>query len=333
MTGSLVEAEQRKLRIQQFAARISRIRNKSYRYDDDDDFYADWDAARDWTITGNTITTTTSPILNIKTTAPTEEAQPSVPIDPLAPLKDVFLSPLMLVVYGLFGTMIFLALIAPMVSGKQEQLAHGRFAGQREINNAWKKARKQIADPMKNGVALYMGHPSSRHSIPICNADTGVLAYGATGRGKSYGAIEQLLRSAIEQGFSLIVYDPAGDHIKNQGAYAASLGYKVYNFEPGSEYSDTLNLEDFVHSSSDNEMAGQLGELIQAGAAHSFGKPDGFFGPGGMKTLKSCFLHAKSSAYPDLYQAFSFLKLPDLASRINTGGENIWADNAGNHPK
>lgn len=195
------------------------------------------------------------------------------------------------------------------------QFTTGRFASQREIKTAerlWKKQRS-------NGgltAALKVG----QINLPYAN-EGGSIA-GAPGSGKTFSVIDPAIRSALRNGYPIIVYDSKGTQTETHAAYAASLGYYVSVFAPGKPYTGTCNLLDFVKSSTDSLMAYQLSYILEKNSAGqvpgqaSSGKD--FFERTGVNLVEAAILLAKLTEYPDLLTVGKILNLPLLIDRIKT---------------
>jgi len=195
------------------------------------------------------------------------------------------------------------------------QFTTGRFASRREIKTAerlWKQQRS-------NGgltAALKVGQ------INLPYANEGGSVAGAPGSGKTFSVIDPAIRSALRNGYPIIVYDSKGIQTETHAAYAASLGYHVSVFAPGKPYTGTCNLLDFVKSSTDSLMAYQLSYILEKNSAGqmpgqaSSGKD--FFERTGVNLVEAAILLAKLTEYPDLLTVGKILNLPLLIDRIKT---------------
>ena len=195
------------------------------------------------------------------------------------------------------------------------QFTTGRFANRREIKTAerlWKQQRS-------NGgltAALKVGQ------INLPYANEGGSVAGAPGSGKTFSVIDPAIRSALRNGYPIIIYDSKGTQTETHAAYAASLGYHVSVFAPGKPYTGTCNLLDFVKSSTDSLMAYQLSYILEKNSAGqvpgqaSSGKD--FFERTGVNLVEAAILLAKLTEYPDLLTVGKILNLPLLIDRIKT---------------
>ena len=200
-------------------------------------------------------------------------------------------------------------------NGRGGQFTTGRFANRREIKTAerlWKQQRS-------NGgltAALKVGQ------INLPYANEGGSVAGAPGSGKTFSVIDPAIRSALRNGYPIIVYDSKGTQTETHAAYAASLGYHVSVFAPGKAYTGTCNLLDFVKSSTDSLMAYQLSYILEKNSAGqvpgqaSSGKD--FFERTGVNLVEAAILLAKLTDYPDLLTVGKILNLPLLIDRIKT---------------
>ncbi|NJO93863.1 MAG: type IV secretory system conjugative DNA transfer family protein, partial [Hydrococcus sp. RM1_1_31] len=104
--------------------------------------------------------------------------------------------------------------------------------------------------------------------------------------------------------------------MKKHAAYAHSKGYDVYSFAPGRDYSDGLNFIDFLKNASDGKAALDLATVLRLNFADPGSRKDGFFDPQGLSLLKTDFMLAKESPFPDLLTAWKILSLDNLALRL-----------------
>ncbi|MCC5626348.1 type IV secretory system conjugative DNA transfer family protein, partial [Nostoc sp. CHAB 5715] len=183
------------------------------------------------------------------------------------------------------GAVIVVAKYIDAKRGKAK-LATARWGGTAEKTAARKLACKQINKRKHNRVSLYVGTPKNIKSeivngirktcIPedpvtlyLPDAQRGIFVCGGPGCGKSFSMINPLIRSAIDQGFPLAVYDfkyaeqeSATTASKGQApilaGYALERGYKVTVLAPGFPESAIANPIDFLRNNEDSEMARQL---------------------------------------------------------------------------
>jgi type IV secretory pathway TraG/TraD family ATPase VirD4 len=242
------------------------------------------------------------------------------------------------------------------------KLATGRWGGVNERRAAKKIALKQIKNPRKNACSLYINTPASvkkklksklKFPVPhrsyiqklvdnskkleeertpitaptyyIPDTQQSISVVGSAGSGKTYSAIDPLLRSAIDQGHSTIVYDfKYPGQSKDLALYARRRGYKVYIFAPGYGESRALNLLDFIKDSKDAIGASQLAEVIVKNCSNKNSSGgDEFFTSAGMGLVEGLFLitkwigeYCEDPSMSDLLTAACIINLPNLAARI-----------------
>jgi type IV secretory pathway TraG/TraD family ATPase VirD4 len=245
----------------------------------------------------------------------------------------------------MFGVLIFFLVLSQGLSGNKSKRTNAHLADKLTRLNLCRQAIKQLKLKDIESVCLYSGFFKEWQTNPLIlwlyiyvlnrepalfvpTANPGIEVVGAPGMGKTFCAIDPLLISAIDQGFSIILYDYKGSQYGGKGgqmpyigAYAARHKYKVKVFAPGKDYTCTLNPEDYIEDSSDRTMAETLAETLHENLRKTTGKTDNFFGPAGKRVLFSSFLLAKNTQYPDLVMAFAFLQLSELGKRLNYARE------------
>ncbi len=231
------------------------------------------------------------------------------------------------------------------------KLATARWGGTTEKTAARKLACKQINKRKHNRVSLYVGTPKNIKSeivngvrktcIPedaatlyLPDAQRGIFVCGGPGCGKSFSMINPLIRSAIDQGFPLALYDfkyaqqeSATDAPKGQApilaGYALKRGYQVTILAPGFAESAVANPIDFLRSNKDSEMARQL--AITLNRNFQLGEKDSgnsFFSNAGDQLVQAVFMLAKGTQYPDIMMCQAILGLPKLVKRMEIA-ENL----------
>lgn len=281
-----------------------------------------------------------------------------------------FKSPELYIVAFLGIVLIWLNFFNQATSNK---LASSYWAGATEIKNNRIKGQQLIAKPTRNQVCLYINPdkisqektnqelaqlkipPLPSHDKPtyyITDAARGTAVIGAAGTGKSYGVIDPMMQSSIDQGFPVVLYDVKyPTQSKRIAAYAAKRGYKVRVFAPGFIESDSCNLLDLIEDESDKIGAGQLGKtLIKNASKMDQGKGDPFFEDAGESFAQGVFLivkaipkmlakqfppqyanpdgtpNAKALSYCDLISCQALMALPNLAERLAIAKENATID-------
>ena len=233
------------------------------------------------------------------------------------------------------GVLAFIALSIAGSRTKKGKLATGSFGGAKEKRHARKIAVKQMKEKKRNSVALYIGKPrdivvssGDRQTLFLPNAQEGIAVCGGPGKGKTYSVINPCVRSAIDQGYPVILYDfkyPSQNGICDGSSqteqivgYADKHGYQINFFTPGFKESDVCNPLDFLRSPSDAETARQLGTVMNRNfRLLAQDKEDPFFGPAGDQLCEAVFMLAKSSPYPDVMMCQAILSMDKLVERLS----------------
>ncbi|MGB3788419.1 MAG: TraM recognition domain-containing protein [Phormidesmis sp.] len=204
-------------------------------------------------------------------------------------------------------------------SGRKGKISTGRFAGQSERRQARLTAKKQRKQRRTAKVSLKAGN------VDIPQAQQSLVIAGAPDSGKTYSIIDPAIRSAIAQGFPLVIYDFKGSQLETHAAWAAAQGYQVDVFAPGQPYTSVCNLLDFLTDETDSLMASQLAYVLQKNAQRDGGyKENDFFSSAGTTLVEAVMLLAKLTPYPDLLMAGKILALSELPSRLRVAGESGW---------
>lgn len=230
------------------------------------------------------------------------------------------------------------------------KLATARWGGTTEKTAARQLACKQIQQRLHNRVSLYVGTPKNttsevingvrRTCIPedsttlyFPEAQRGILVCGGPGSGKSFSMINPLIRSGVDQGFPLVLYDfkyahqesadsPSKGQAPILAGYALDRGYQVTILAPGFAESAVANPIDFLRSNEDSEMARQL--AITLNRNFQLGDKDSgnsFFTNAGDQLVQAVFMLAKGTPYPDIMMCQAILGLPKLVKRIEQAAE------------
>jgi type IV secretory pathway TraG/TraD family ATPase VirD4 len=213
-------------------------------------------------------------------------------------------------------------------NAKKGRLASAKFGGAPEKKAARKLTLKQMKERKKNAVSLYVGRQGDGQPM-LClpDAQKGTAVCGAPGSGKTFSVIDPAIRSAIDQGFPLVVYDfKYRTQTARIAAYAAKAGYDVRIFAPGYPESDVCNPLDFLRDETDAETARQMATVMNRNfkSAES-GKEDPFFTNAGDQLVEAVFLAAKASPYPDIMMCQAILSLTNLPARIEAAKQlNPW---------
>lgn len=225
----------------------------------------------------------------------------------------------------LLGALVVFMLVA-QIFRKKDKLADARWADKAALRHARRKALKQIKQKKVGQTALYLGNAKS---YPIPDAQRGITVLGVTDSGKTTTAIDQLIRSAVEQGFTSFVYDVKAEQLRKHAAYAHSLGYQIHCLAPGLPWSGCYDPMRFMRDEYDSTTARQISVTINRNMMGG-AKRDDFFGPATDSLVETTLMLAKGSAYPDFLMAWAILQLPNLASRLanaqNTHTLDLWAE-------
>lgn len=239
--------------------------------------------------------------------------------------------------------------------GNKNKLARAKWATSKEKKAARKTACKQMEKRKFNQVSLYISFekvnkphkiggqyliqiPESSKRLYFNDAQRGVLVVGAPGFGKTYSIINPLLRSTIDQGFPIVLYDfkytsftganteaVLGQTAKIAG-YAIERGYEVVILAPGFKESCTANPLDFLKNEKDAAMARQLAIALNKNLKLSSGDNDSnhFFSNAGDLLTQGLFQLAKGTKYPDILMCYAILSLDRLITRIENANLNLW---------
>ncbi len=207
---------------------------------------------------------------------------------------------------------LLLVLFIARLFRKTDKLADARWADKAAIRHARRKAKAQIKHRQLAKTSLYLGDPKQ---YPIPDAQQGISVVGVLDSGKTTSAIDQLIRSGLEQGFTCFVYDVKAEQLAKHAAYALSLGYQLHCLAPGMPWSGCFDPIGFLRDEYDATMARQIAATINRNMMGS-SKRDDFFGPAADSLMETVLLLAKGSAYPDFLMAWAILSLPNLARRL-----------------
>lgn len=207
---------------------------------------------------------------------------------------------------GLF----ILLLILSTFTQKKPELGDGRFANPSEIRKARRKGLRQIAKGKPNKVATHLDE------IVLPDLQPAIAIVGRSRAGKTRSMIDPGIKSGIDQGWTMAVFDVKGNLMKKHLPYAHRKGYDCYVFAPGFDYSDGLNILDFMESEADAKKGHEIANVLNLNFQEPGSKPDSFFSPQGVALLKTVFMLAKECPFPDLLSAWKILSLDNLAGRL-----------------
>jgi type IV secretory pathway TraG/TraD family ATPase VirD4 len=212
--------------------------------------------------------------------------------------------------------MLLLMVGATLFSPKKGKMTTGRFGGRAEQWKAAAIARQQRKQRQSHKVALKAGN------VHIPHAQQSVTVTGAPDSGKTFSIIDPAIRSAIAQGFPILVYDFKGSQLEAHAAWAAAQGYEVSVLAPGQPYTGVCNPLDFLVDETDSLMAAQLAQVLQKNTQREGAYRDNdFFTSAGTNLVEAVMLLAKMTPYPDLLMASKLLNLSELPARIRLAGK------------
>jgi type IV secretory pathway TraG/TraD family ATPase VirD4 len=235
---------------------------------------------------------------------------------------------------------------------KKGRMASARWAGGGEKNAARKVAIKQINERKRDGLTTWINTPIIKplakplekngkvvkrfdispqaNTVFIPDGQRGTAVCGAPGSGKTFSVIDPMIRSVIDQGFPICLYDfkfPGGQ-AEIHAAYARNKGYDVRVFAPGFEGSEACNLLDFMRDGDDSETAGQIAKVLNKNFSLNGGKgaEDPFFQLSGDQLIKATLQLAKLSEYPDFLTCQKILAFDpsDLIDRVKAADISPW---------
>jgi type IV secretory pathway TraG/TraD family ATPase VirD4 len=187
------------------------------------------------------------------------------------------------------------------------QLADARVATNGEIKSAVKDMIDLVKNPQIDSAALYICEPIGGDRpdaqeletfkgrlTPITEIGRGTLIIGNQGSGKSETILNPLIKSAIDQGFGVILLDikcPA--QLTEIMPYATSKGYESRIFAPGEKITGNCNPLDAIENEDDSTTADQLVFTIRSNLSTSDEKRDKFFDGGAEAMVAGAMLLAK----------------------------------------
>jgi type IV secretory pathway TraG/TraD family ATPase VirD4 len=134
--------------------------------------------------------------------------------------------------------------------------------------------------------------------------------------------IDPALRSAVNQGFPIILYDfKYPSQTSRIAGYALEKGYDVHVFAPGFLESEVCNPLDFLRNETDSLMARQMAEVLNRNFSNGGTAriEDPFFTQAGDQLTEGIFLLAKGiQGYEDLMMCQALLSIDNLPERIRS---------------
>jgi len=277
----------------------------------------------------------------------------------LGSIGNQLLSPTGAIIAGCVVGMFFLG---SANGSSKNKLAQGHWATSKEISSARKKAREQINRRERNKTSLFIVSPqliipqelTSRPGVATPNLETptkgakpkviqikraektiwlpdcnrGVAVLGGTGSGKTYGVIDPAIRSAIDQGFPIILYDyKYAEQSSRIAGIAAEAGYKVSIFAPSFPESGICNPLDFIRDAADVDMARQVAIVLNRNfKSGGQGSEDPFFTNSGDQLIQAVLLLAKTTPYPDIIFCAKALGASNLPARVQNAKLPTWVE-------
>ncbi len=210
---------------------------------------------------------------------------------------------------GGLALFVLLAILSTLTK-KRPEIADGRFANPTEIKKARRKGLRQISQGKHNKVATHLDE------IVLPDLQPAIAIVGRSRAGKTRSVIDPGIKSGIDQGWTMAVFDVKGNLMKKHLPYAHRKGYDCYVFAPGFAYSDGLNILDFMKDGTDAKQGYEIANVLNLNFQEPGSKPDSFFSPQGVALLKLVFMLAKESPFRDLLSAWKILSLENLAGRL-----------------
>jgi TraM recognition site of TraD and TraG len=219
--------------------------------------------------------------------------------------KSIF-TPSLLPLWGLLAMMLVLAVFTRKPN-KYGRLADGRTAFDREIAAGVQKAIDWIEHPSIGRSALYIAepigceipNPSNIRNFqgtltPVLDPCRATLVLGNQGAGKTETIINQLLKSALAQGFGMLLLDKkGGEQAREIIPYAIAQDYDVSVFAPGFPESASCNIIQAIADENDSTTSDQVIQTIRKNLSSKDEKRDAFFDGGGESLISGCMLVAK----------------------------------------
>jgi type IV secretory pathway TraG/TraD family ATPase VirD4 len=165
-------------------------------------------------------------------------------------------------------------------------------------------------------------------TIWLPDANRGIAVLGGTGSGKTYGVIDPAIRSAIDQGFPIILYDyKYAEQSSRIAGIAADAGYKVSIFAPSFPESGICNPLDFIRDATDVDMARQVAIVLNRNfKSGGKGNEDPFFTNSGDQLIQAVLLLAKTTPYPDIIFCAKALGANNLPARVQNANLPTWVE-------
>jgi type IV secretory pathway TraG/TraD family ATPase VirD4 len=226
-----------------------------------------------------------------------------------SPVTDLvvksILDPSIMPLWGLLGLVLALSMLGNR--HKYGALADGRMASERERQAGVRRAIDRIKHPTARRAALYIAVPIGCEVpnaenidrfegtlIPVIDINRGTVVVGNQGSGKSESVIDPLLKSAIAQGFGVLMLDiKYPEQSQEIIPYAITQEYEVSVLAPGFEESASCNIIDAIADENDSTTSDRAVYTIRANLSDKDADRDAFFDGGGEGMISGCMLLAK----------------------------------------
>lgn len=167
----------------------------------------------------------------------------------------------------------------------------------------------------------------SAETIWIPDTQRSVMVVGAPGSGKTFSAIDPMIRSVVEQGHPLVLYDfKYPTQTSTVAWYAEQMGYQIRVFAPGFPESDVLNLLDFLTGDPQNDasLARQLANTMNKNfRIGQTGGGDPFFDSAGDQLVQAVMMLTRQMKHYDVLMTSVILSFPQLIERLYPESSNI----------
>jgi TraM recognition site of TraD and TraG len=246
---------------------------------------------------------------------------------------------------AILSSFLLLYIIASIISNrtsKRGHLATAREAGKSEQRAGVNALLRKIKSGESNG-EFYICEPIGcdipapeelqKHKgriTPIMEANTSTLVVGKPGCGKSANVIVPAIKSAIEAGYRIMVFDAKYPELAAQIApYAMERGFDISVYAPGYEESATFNILDAVEDENDSTTAAQVVMTLRNNLGGD-DKTNSFFEIGGSGMVEGAILLAKRAArlagrpeVANLLLVDEIISMHDLMPRLIANRDDI----------
>lgn len=207
-------------------------------------------------------------------------------------------------------------------SGQRYPLAPrvGPIPAGQSIKVMGEKIAFRVPAALQDSYSVKAGTRLKTETLWIPDTQRSVMVVGAPGSGKTFSAIDPMLRSAVDQGYPIILYDfKMPNQTSAIAAYAEQLGYQVRVFAPGLPESDVLNLLDFLtgEPETDAALARQLATTMNRN--FRLGQPgstEPFFEDASDQLVQAVLMLARQMPQADIITVQTILSTPELSTRL-----------------